>query len=249
MFDLGATELLVIGVVAIIVIGPKDLPGLFRSVGQFTARMRGMAHEFKSALETSASESGVSDIANEIKAATSPKAMGIDAVKDAAESFTSWDPLKAAKPGAQKKKGTAKPKAQNAAGGHKTASKVKDDSAATPQVKARKTSAQKTKRSAAEQGPETTALAKRQAVRKDAARQAAQTLRKAAEPESAAPAPPSKKRSAAKTPAIKTSAVKASGAKTSVAKTSTAKTSTAKTATQKTPTKKPAKTAAKAATT
>jgi sec-independent protein translocase protein TatB len=35
MFDLGWTELLVIGAVAIIVVGPKDLPKLMRAVGQF----------------------------------------------------------------------------------------------------------------------------------------------------------------------------------------------------------------------
>ena len=35
MFDLGWTELLVIGIVALIVIGPKDLPVMFRKVGQF----------------------------------------------------------------------------------------------------------------------------------------------------------------------------------------------------------------------
>ena len=43
MFDLGWTELLVIGVVALIVVGPKDLPVLFRNVGRFMGKMRGMA--------------------------------------------------------------------------------------------------------------------------------------------------------------------------------------------------------------
>ena len=43
MFDLGWTELLVIGVVALIVVGPKELPVLFRKVGQFVGKAKGMA--------------------------------------------------------------------------------------------------------------------------------------------------------------------------------------------------------------
>ena len=38
MFDLGLTELLVIGIVALIIVGPKDLPVLFRRVGEFVGR-------------------------------------------------------------------------------------------------------------------------------------------------------------------------------------------------------------------
>ena len=99
MFDLGMSELLVIGIVALIVIGPKDLPGLFRSLGQFTGKMRGMAREFSRAMEAAADESGVRDVARDIKTATSAKSMGLEAVKDAASKFEKWDPLKnAAKP-------------------------------------------------------------------------------------------------------------------------------------------------------
>ena len=50
MFDLGLTELLLIGIVALIVVGPKDLPMLFRKVGQFVGKARGMAREFTRAL-------------------------------------------------------------------------------------------------------------------------------------------------------------------------------------------------------
>ena len=45
MFDIGWTELLVIGVVALIVIGPKDLPGMFRTLGRVTAKARGMTED------------------------------------------------------------------------------------------------------------------------------------------------------------------------------------------------------------
>ena len=56
MFDIGGLELLVIGVIALIVVGPKDLPGMFRTVGQFVGRMRGMAREFQRSMEAAADE-------------------------------------------------------------------------------------------------------------------------------------------------------------------------------------------------
>ena len=50
MFDLGWTEMLVIGIVALIVIGPKDLPVMFRRMGQFMGKAKGMAREFSRAM-------------------------------------------------------------------------------------------------------------------------------------------------------------------------------------------------------
>lgn len=94
MFDLGMSELLVIGIVALIVIGPKDLPGMFATLGRFTAKARAMSREFSRAMEAAAKESGVNDVARDLKAATSAKSMGLDAVKDAAAKFEKWDPLK-----------------------------------------------------------------------------------------------------------------------------------------------------------
>lgn len=99
MFDLGMSELLVIGIVALIVIGPKDLPGLFRSLGRFTAKMRGMAREFSRAMEAAADETGVKDVAKDLKSVTSARSMGLEAVKEATAKFEKWDPLKnAARP-------------------------------------------------------------------------------------------------------------------------------------------------------
>ena len=92
MFDLGFAELLVIGVVALIVVGPKDLPVLFRKVGQFMGKARGMAREFSRAMNQAADESGVRDMQNTIKTATNPVGSAMDGVKDAAKSMTNIDP-------------------------------------------------------------------------------------------------------------------------------------------------------------
>lgn len=94
MFDIGWTELMVIGIVALIVIGPKDLPEMFRTLGRFTAKAKGMAREFSRAMETAADEAGVKDVAADLRKATSAKSMGLDAVKDAATKFEKWDPMK-----------------------------------------------------------------------------------------------------------------------------------------------------------
>ena len=68
MFDIGMWELMVIGVVALIVVGPKDLPKMFRTLGQVTGRLKGMAREFQTTMNAAASESGLDDISNDIKA-------------------------------------------------------------------------------------------------------------------------------------------------------------------------------------
>ena len=87
MFDIGWTELLVIGIVALIVVGPKDLPGMFKALGRFTAKMRNLAREFQRAMNQAADESGVSDITSDLKALRSAKNLGLDAVQDAADRF------------------------------------------------------------------------------------------------------------------------------------------------------------------
>lgn len=106
MFDLGWTELLVIGIVALIVIGPKDLPGMFHALGKFTSKLRRMAREFQNAMEDAAKESGMKDAASDLKNIANPRKMGQDAVKDAADKFDRWDP--SAKPETSKGPETAK---------------------------------------------------------------------------------------------------------------------------------------------
>lgn len=94
MFDIGMTELLVIGIVALIVVGPKDLPVMFRTLGRFTGKMRGMAREFQRAMEDAADESGVRDIHKDLKGYSNPKKFGLDKLTEAADSFEKWDPMK-----------------------------------------------------------------------------------------------------------------------------------------------------------
>ena len=70
MFDFGVgyTEMFVIAVVAIIVIGPKDLPRVLRALGQTVAKMRGMAREFQGHLDSAMKDAGLEDVKKEIQA-------------------------------------------------------------------------------------------------------------------------------------------------------------------------------------
>ena len=52
MFDVGYSELLIIGIVALVVIGPKDLPRVMRTVGHWVGRARGMARHFRAGVDT-----------------------------------------------------------------------------------------------------------------------------------------------------------------------------------------------------
>lgn len=52
MFDVAPTELLMVAVVALVVIGPKDLPRLMRTVGNWVGKARGMARHFRSGVDT-----------------------------------------------------------------------------------------------------------------------------------------------------------------------------------------------------
>ena len=85
MPNLSWMEMLVVGIVALIVIGPKDLPGMFRQVGQFVGKAKGMAREFSSAMNAAADESGINEINKTIKAAANPKKFGVDKIREASQ--------------------------------------------------------------------------------------------------------------------------------------------------------------------
>ena len=62
MFDVAPTELLLVVVVALLVIGPKDLPKAMRFVGKWVGKARGMARHFRSGLDTMMREAELEEL-------------------------------------------------------------------------------------------------------------------------------------------------------------------------------------------
>lgn len=62
MFDVAPTELLLVVVVALVVIGPKDLPKAMRFVGKWMGKARGMARHFRSGLDTMMREAELEEL-------------------------------------------------------------------------------------------------------------------------------------------------------------------------------------------
>jgi sec-independent protein translocase protein TatB len=207
--EIGWTELLVIGVVALIVIGPKDLPEMFRTLGRFTAKARSMAREFSRAMENAARETGVDEVAKDLKSVGSPKSMGLEAVKTAADKFEKWDPLKnAAKPTSPMPVRTAPPAPPPMPPVAQAA--VTDLADLLPPTPAAAAAAASSGAEAAvpaaaapaaasqAMGPATAALAEKQAKRKAIAAEAAAKLRAVAEEPAAAPVVEAKPKAARK---------------------------------------------------
>lgn len=192
MFDIGMSELLIIGIVALIVVGPKDLPGMFRTLGRFTAKIKAMGREFSRAMEDAADEAGVSDIKDSLNAAANPKKFGLDKLKDAASDFENWDPLKA---GASKVPERAEMTEERAA----QAKKISDTAASKA-----------TARKAAEDAAASDTAVKKPATKKPAAKKPAA---KKAAPKKATTAKAAATKTAAKKPAAKKTAAKKPAAK------------------------------------
>lgn len=72
MFDIGWSELLLIGAVALIVVGPKDLPKLMRSVAQWVRAARRMAGEFQRHVDDLMRESELDELRREVNALRNP---------------------------------------------------------------------------------------------------------------------------------------------------------------------------------
>ena len=66
--EVGVPEFLLIGVIALIVVGPKDLPMLMRKVGKFVAHLRGMASEFRASFDELARQSELDELRKEVEA-------------------------------------------------------------------------------------------------------------------------------------------------------------------------------------
>jgi sec-independent protein translocase protein TatB len=80
MFDISWTEFLLIGVVALIVIGPKELPGVLRTLGQWTRKVRSMANDFQNQFQEAMREAEMADLKKE--------------VDDMAQGLGKFDPVK-----------------------------------------------------------------------------------------------------------------------------------------------------------
>jgi sec-independent protein translocase protein TatB len=95
--DLSPTHILIVIVVALIVVGPKDLPNMLRRVGQFMGKMRGMANEFRASFDEMARQSELDELRKEVAAmrqATTdalPQDLGIQSSLDADNAYmTNW---------------------------------------------------------------------------------------------------------------------------------------------------------------
>ncbi len=66
-FGIGASELMIIAVVALIVVGPRELPKVLRAVGRFVNQLRGMAGEFQKHLDAAMRESGIEDVKKDVR--------------------------------------------------------------------------------------------------------------------------------------------------------------------------------------
>lgn len=67
MFDLGWSELLLIAVVAIVVVGPRDLPRMMRTVGQYASKARGMARDMQSQFNDAVRDADLEDVGRQIQ--------------------------------------------------------------------------------------------------------------------------------------------------------------------------------------
>ena len=83
--DLSTAHILIVIVVALVVVGPKDLPLLLRKIGKFMGKMRGMANEFRASFDEMARQSELDELRKEVEAMRQasqnalPQNLGIEA--------------------------------------------------------------------------------------------------------------------------------------------------------------------------
>jgi sec-independent protein translocase protein TatB len=82
MFDIGWSELVVIAVVALVVIGPKELPAVLRTFSQYLGKIRRMASEFQGQFQEAMREAEMADLKK-----------SVDEMTDVAKGFSNFDPL------------------------------------------------------------------------------------------------------------------------------------------------------------
>ncbi|MFG1358157.1 Sec-independent protein translocase protein TatB [Xanthobacter pseudotagetidis] len=87
MFEIGWSELMLIGIVALIVIGPHELPTVLRTVGKTVAKLRRMAGEFQGQFQEALREADIADMRKEITDIT-------DSARSTLATADMFDPLK-----------------------------------------------------------------------------------------------------------------------------------------------------------
>jgi sec-independent protein translocase protein TatB len=86
-FGLSMGELMVIAVIALIVVGPKDLPKMLRTIARFVGKLRGMAGEFQRHLNSAIRETGIEEVKRDVKNMTN-FTVTADIGKKMSEEFT-----------------------------------------------------------------------------------------------------------------------------------------------------------------
>lgn len=82
MFGIDSPELLVIAVVALVVIGPKELPGMLRSWGKWMAQMRGMASEFRGHVDEMVRQADLDDVKKQLTATPGLDLQALDPTRE-----------------------------------------------------------------------------------------------------------------------------------------------------------------------
>ncbi len=86
MFDLGWGELVLIGIVALIAIGPKELPTVLRTIGQALGKVRRMANEFQGQFQEAMREAEIADLKKQADDMAS-------SINSSVTEYTNYDPL------------------------------------------------------------------------------------------------------------------------------------------------------------
>ncbi len=81
MFGIDSPELLIIAIVALVVIGPKELPNMLRSWGKWMAQMRGMAAEFRGHVDEMVRQSELDEVKKQLEAAPGLDLQALDPTK------------------------------------------------------------------------------------------------------------------------------------------------------------------------
>ncbi|MDA4846666.1 Sec-independent protein translocase protein TatB [Hoeflea poritis] len=168
MLDLGWPELLVVALVLILVVGPKDLPGMLRTFGRTTRKLRAMAGEFRSQFDEALKEAELDDVKNVLDEAkqlnpTNILKEAIDPIRDAGKEIKAdldkamKEPAAESKPAATKAEAKSEPEPKKAV-------KSATGSAATK----KKPPAAKTEAKAANNGAKKKAAPRRSTTRKPA---------------------------------------------------------------------------------